>query len=229
MLEENTSPQTPKVATLEEIRARLQARKNTDLSKLPTATHEALGAVYIAHLSTAGYSDVEAVDYPDSAMAEWPVADQVKFREAARLRAYLRHGILTADGKKLPNDLIEELIKGDWGAENKKLLNEIQKKNPPRDVMVMEYQSAIAVSRMSLVLFRLLREAGQLKALRDYLLADEGSEEKKALAEDLQKWENALDPFEALMEASEAAGYFGIGVYERKKSAPQETQEKDEE
>jgi hypothetical protein len=215
---------TPKVSSLEEIRTRLQARQVRDVSKLPTHEHEALGTVYIAPMSTAGYGDVEAVDYPNADTESWSVAERVKFREANRVRAYFKNAILTGDGKRLPDDLIEMLVTGDFGAENKKLLNAIQKQNPPRETLLLEFQAAIATSRLSLVLYRLLKEAKCLKQMRDYFLAgdDEKVEERKALAEDLQKWEDALLPFEALMEADEAAKAFGIGVYDRKNGKDEE-------
>lgn len=214
---EITPSDSPKVATLEEIRRMVQERLNPDLSKLPTHSHAIIGTVRISLLSNEGYDSVEAADVLPDEADKWSPKECLKFRNDNRFRAYVKFGVYTGDGKRLPDDLIEALLIGDCGAENKKLLDAIQEQNPPRETLVLRFQTAIAVSRLSLVLYRLLREAGCLQQMRDYFLAGEG-EEKQALAEDLQKWEAALLPFEALMEADEAARAFDIGVYERKKS-----------
>lgn len=209
------SEDTLAVSSLAEIKARLQERKQRDVSTLPTHFHEALGTVHIGFLSSDGYHDVEVAELRDETVSKWPQEEQLRFVENRRARAYLKHGVVTGDGKKLDSEIIELLLQGDWGAENKKLINAIRKANPPRESLTEQFRVLLGFNQMTVVLLRILAEAGVLEKARDYMLAEEGSEESKALAADLQKWQDTLEVWEAYFEAKDTARHFGLGVYER--------------
>lgn len=214
------------VSSLSEIKARLAARRERDLSKLPTHYHEALGTIHIGFLPSEGYHAIEAAEIPQEAWATgtdhaWPPEAIQKNIDEKRDRAYLRFGVITGDNKRLDDETIGLLLTGDYGAENRKLINAIKEKNPPREYLAFEVERMFACSQWTCILFEILERAGCLKQLRDFMLTDADSVEGKALAEDLQKWESVLPEFKALMSASDLAKRIGVTVYERE---PKETE-----
>ena len=212
----HTTPSATSVRSLDALKAKLKERSTPDLTTAPRFEHKGTGAVFlILPMSNEGYQDIEAVDVPDPKIANWAPADLQKLRDNQRTFRFLRHGCCLEDGSKLDDEAINELMKGPFGAENKALVYEIRKVNPPREVLIQEFRATIAATRMTLTLFRILKEAGALEKLRDWLLEDGESEKAEAITSDLRKWEDALLPFEAMMEADQAAAAFGIGVYER--------------
>ncbi len=127
--------------------------------------------------------------------------------------AFMMYGIMEP---RLTRDDAVALWKQDGcGPANRHMVAQIATLNPPREVLVTEVRASVAMSRMTLVFYRLLREAGALTKLRDWVLGEGTDAEREALATDLNKWEAALVPFEALLEADEAAKAFDIGVYAR--------------
>jgi len=210
------------VSSLSDIKARLAKRRERDLSKLPTHYHEALGTIHIGFLPADGYHAIEAADMRREEFGigtdhQWPDEDIKKFQDNKRDRAYLKYGVITGDNQRLDNDVVELLLSGDFGAENRKLINAIQKQNPPRENLVDELRVSHAFNRMTCILFRILERAGCLEKVRDFLLADPESVEAKILAEDLGKWEATLPAWEVYLEAEDAAKHYGIGVYDRLK------------
>lgn len=203
------------VSTLEEIKSRLQARRERDVTRLPTHHHEALGTVHIAFMPTAGYRDIEAATVsPGGNYESWSVDEKLRYHGERSDRAYLKWGVVTADNQRLDEEIIQSLLNGDYGAENRKLINAIRKQNPPREELVLEFEGMFAFSGMTCVLIRILARAGMLQKIRDYLLAESHSEEAKVLSEDLRKWEETLPVWEAFFDAEEKAKVAEIDVYQ---------------
>jgi hypothetical protein len=208
------------VKTLDALKAKLRERMDVDIATLPTFEHKASGIAFrLRKMNRDGYDAAEGAEVVDDDIKDWTAADRAKIIRYRRDKAFLLHGVLFDDGAKPDEEFVEMLLKGAWDGENRALVHEIRKLNPPRDTLALEYQAVIGQSRLTVVFYRLLKEAGALEKLRDWLLEKDGSEKAKALAEDLRKWESTLETFEVLMDAAEAAKHFGVGVYERQSVA----------
>lgn len=195
------------VRSLDALKAQLKARSAPDVSQLPQFEHKGIGATFrIKPMNRDGYHAVECADLPDATVDEWPLSERLKFRGYNRDKAYLKFGCVLDDGASgitLDDETVKMMLEGAWDADNRQLIHAIRKANPPRETLLAEYQASIAVNRMILVLFRILREAGALQKLRDWLLADSDSDEAKTLADDLRKWEAVALPFEAILEVED--------------------------
>jgi hypothetical protein len=219
------------VATLAEIKARLDERQKFDAAKLPTHYHELLGLVHIGPMPTAAYSAIEAAetDLPahwggeGAKQSVWPPTNSRTMKDYMRFRVYMEHGVWTADGKRLESDIVEEMLKGPFGGENEKLINAIKKQNPPRAYLVAEMAVVYGFSRSAVVLMRVLEKAGMLALARDYLAGNAGEEEYERAAADLRKFEETLPYWEAILEAEEFAKQTGLSIYDAAEQRAQAT------
>jgi hypothetical protein len=210
-------PEGAQVATLEEIKAKIKSRQVSDLSQLPTHHHALLGMVYIAPLSTTAYAELEATEAPLPAWANpeagtsWPPQGE-KLRSSKRMQILLGNGVLTADGKKLDDEVVAELMKGDCGAETKRLTMVIQKHNPPSYQLVGEFAQMYGHSRFLQVFMEVTREAGLWGKLIEYLTAADDNPKAQEGAQALKKVEEALPYFTAVLDAKDAAGKIGVAL-----------------
>lgn len=218
------------VSSLSDIKARLQKRRERDLTKLPKFTHEALGTVHIGFLPADGYHAIEAANMMRDEFGigtdhAWSMDDIKKFQDDKRDRAYLKYGVITGDNKRIDDEIVNLLLSGDYGAENRKLINAIQKQNPPREMLADELRVAFSFDGAACVLLRILSRAGMLDKAAGYLAADDGSAESKALGEELKVWEKSLPVWELMLEAEDVAARMGIDVYNRMKAEESEPTE----
>lgn len=217
------------VQSLDALKAKLRERLQPNMATLARFEHEGAGVTFLLRpMNRDGYDAREVAEFVEAEITEWPEADRRKLLRYRRDKALLLHGVLFEGGGKPDVEFVELLLTGAWDGETRRLVHEISKVNPPHELLVNEHQAALGQSRMAIVLFRILSEAGCLEKLRDWMLASSDSEEAKALADDLRKWEETLPVFEALLEASDTAKAFEVGVYDRMKEA-EETLETDSE
>jgi len=194
--------------------ARWRDKSANDRADAQPFLHAGTGDSFvILKMNANGYFAVEAADLPEPLTDGWPLADLKKYRDTRRDTAYLAHGarvLVEGEEVALSEEAATELLKGPWGADNRRLISRIREANPPMEELTRGQAILWGSSATQVVMWRVLMEVGLGKALLNFIAPTATEEEKEWAAEQIQKVQDCLPEFDAYFDTVDAATALGI-------------------
>jgi hypothetical protein len=209
------SIESPKVVSLEGLRAKMTAREKPDISRLSQFFHQGTDETfYIGAMSSAGYGAVENVAQfapAGTAIAGQKISDH-KTDDLNRDLAYLMHAVwLMESGGELKRlerpDALALLQTDGCGPSNRALINGIKRLNPPREHLSHEVAVMFAACQTSLILLELMFDLGLEHILLDGIAAPD---ERQMAEHGLNQGRDALQSLRPLLNTQTAARTLGI-------------------
>lgn len=189
-------------ATMAAIEARLKERSENglDVSKHPVVFHESIGVSF--RVTPMNYVDFSLWH----SMKDMAAKDKRNLEFQKRADKFLLvRAVETEGGEALSDKFAENLfaVPGS-GVDTSKLLEAAAAQNPPRDALAPETILAYGFSRATIVLIRVLQEAGLFDLLRARL------SENKAGCAALTIWEETIPFWASALDEEKAAREIGI-------------------
>lgn len=189
--------------SLDQIKAQLKAPE-IPYTECPVHEHGVLGKVYIGKLSTGAYCELESFDNPPPVIQRREPKNQLKWQQEGQLWVFLRSCVYLEDGTHLDDEAIELLLKGNFGAENRKLTDACKKENPPREYMVEEVWSMLQCNAWIITLLDACVKGGLMEVVNSYLAGKTGDPEVDKAANTLAQMEEALPLWKAFFQMDKA-------------------------
>lgn len=185
--------------SLDQIKAKLKS-PDIPYNECPVHEHSVLGKVYIGKLSTKAYCELEAFEMPTPAVQKWEPKKQLQWQQEGQLRIFLKSCVFLEDGSQLDDEAIELIIKGNFGAENRKLTDACKKNNPPREYLVEEVFAMLQCNAWIITLLDAAVKGGLMEQVNQFLAGKAGDPEVDKAAETLALMEEALPMWKAFFQ-----------------------------